>query len=182
MTISEYAQANGLDPDTALTHLLLFSMVEASRCDEQWQRRTFETLVGKIDAGKLAASVREVAKEIATPAAARPPELGPSADSIDDALRDLQAAYGTVYETYRFGRELGRADWQALHERLQSALESLDDEPAEIREAVDRGALGTVVWNTLQMPNSAHEQKKGASGQGDIERGHHEDFQAKDEQ
>jgi len=53
MTISEYARANGLDPDTALTHVLLFTVVEATKFDEDWQRRTFKML---LDAVKPAAS------------------------------------------------------------------------------------------------------------------------------
>jgi len=67
MNVSEYAQANGLDPDTALTHMVLFSVVEATGLDEGWQRRTFKTLVQAVNANKLAASVREMAKELVTP-------------------------------------------------------------------------------------------------------------------
>jgi len=67
MSISEYARANGLDPDTALTHMLLFTVVEATRFDEDWQRRTFKTLLDGVDARKLAESIRELAKELVTP-------------------------------------------------------------------------------------------------------------------
>jgi hypothetical protein len=64
MTIPEYAQSHGLDNDTALTHVLLFSAVEASAGDEQWRRRRFEALLRSVDAAKFAATVRELAREI----------------------------------------------------------------------------------------------------------------------
>ena len=37
MTISDYAQANKLAPDIALTHMLVFSLVEAANRDEDWR-------------------------------------------------------------------------------------------------------------------------------------------------
>ena len=78
MTVNEYARTNGLDPDTALTHVLLFSVIEATDLDEQWQRRTFQTLLNAIDTRKLAKSLRELAKELVTP----PPD--PSPTSFND--------------------------------------------------------------------------------------------------
>jgi hypothetical protein len=74
MTITEYAQANRLDPDTALTHMVLFAAVEATGLDEDWQRRTFKMLLDAVNAHEFAASVRELARELAAPAAARAPE------------------------------------------------------------------------------------------------------------
>ena len=77
MTISDYAQANKLAPDIALTHMLVFSLVEAAVTpDEGWQRRTFDTLVRAVDAPKFAAAIRELAKELATPAVAQNHESG----------------------------------------------------------------------------------------------------------
>ena len=78
MTVNEYARTNGLDPDTALTHVLLFSVIEATDLDEQWQRRTFQTLLNVIDTRKLAELVRELANELVAP----PPD--PSPTSISD--------------------------------------------------------------------------------------------------
>jgi hypothetical protein len=81
------------------------------------------------------------------------------ADMIADALPDIRAAYGTVYEAVRFGRQLGQEDLRALHERLERALDALDeDEPAFVREEVNGNALAVAVWNTLHMLD-----KKGSS-------------------
>ena len=101
MTISEYARANVLDPDTALTHAMLFSMVEATGLDEQWQRRTFQTLVQAVDANKLAASVRALAGEVMTPLSLPIPEN--SADDV--AERVLDSADDEAEESEEMTRE-----------------------------------------------------------------------------
>jgi hypothetical protein len=74
MSVGEYAQANGLDPDTALTHMVLFAAVEATGLDEDWQRRTFKMLLNAVNAHEFAASVREMAKELVTPPATQTPK------------------------------------------------------------------------------------------------------------
>ena len=159
MTINEYARANGLDPDTALTHMLLFSIVEATELDEKRQRHMFESLIQAVAASKLAASVKELATELIPQVVAQAPTPGPSTDMIEAALPEIRAAYGTVYEAVRFGRQLGQDDLRALHERLERALDALDeDEPAYVREEVNGNALVVTVWNTLQMLD-----KKGSS-------------------
>ena len=164
MTICEYAVANRLEPDTALAHVVLFNLVEASNHDEQWQRRTFQTLLDAVDVPKFVASVREIAEELATPASARNPEGESLTDMFDDARPRIRAAYAMVYEAHRFGRELNRADWQALHEQLEDALESLDDEPGGVREKVDQGDFVAAVCDTLEMRNG------GGSSGGDEEK------------
>jgi hypothetical protein len=89
-----------------------------------------------------------------TTAVAQVPEPDSSGDMIDDALTDIRIAYGIVHEVVRFSRELGREDWKAMHERLQSVLESLGDEPACVREEVDCGAFGAAILHTLEKLNT----------------------------
>jgi hypothetical protein len=65
--ISAYAKSVGVDNDTALTQLLLFEVVGATDLDDEKQKEAFDTLLKLVDSHKLAASVRELAMQIAAP-------------------------------------------------------------------------------------------------------------------
>ena len=65
--ISDYAKGVGVDPDTALAHLLLFEVVGATRLDDEKQKEAFDTLLNLVDPHKLAAFVRKLAMQLAAP-------------------------------------------------------------------------------------------------------------------
>ena len=76
MDVREYAQANKLDLDTAMTHMALASLAKAANSDKQSQQWIFNTLIQAIDAHKFAAALKAWMREVVPLAEAQGPEPG----------------------------------------------------------------------------------------------------------
>jgi len=137
MTIREYAEANNLPPDTALTHVVLFSLVEAAVTpDEGWQRRTFDALVRAVDAPTFAAAVRALAGEVMTPLSLPIPEH--SADDV--AERVLDSADDEAEEPEETTREemlAGLRNLDAYVQNLERRVQHHDNLSADLSTRVE---------------------------------------------
>ncbi len=108
--IHAYAAKVGVDHDTAITHLLLFEIVGSMALDDDKQKEAFEGLVSLVDPRRLAASVRELAKQMALSGEGGD-GMGNEAmtrDEMKDLIRSLSQ---DDLETLRYLAMFGVDDW-----------------------------------------------------------------------
>ena len=82
MNVEEYAKTHGVDIATAMTHLVLISMIETFTHDEQCRQWIFTMFLQAIDPHKFATAAVAWARDLAAMAAAQPPEPESSAEMI----------------------------------------------------------------------------------------------------
>ena len=74
MNIDEYVNRFGVDVATAMTHLMLISMIEKVTPHEQHRQWLFKLLLQSVDEQKFAAAALLWAQELVAMAAAETPE------------------------------------------------------------------------------------------------------------
>ena len=80
MNVEEYAKTHEVDIETAMTHLMLISMIETFTSSAQYRQWMFTILVQSVDPHKFAAAASAWTREILATAAAQTPESDSSAE------------------------------------------------------------------------------------------------------
>ncbi len=69
MNVEEYAKTHGVDIETAMTHLVLISMIETFTLDEQCRQWIFKMFLEAVDPHKFAAAASVWLRELLATAA-----------------------------------------------------------------------------------------------------------------